>query len=123
MLELHARGEWGAMGPDLITRVLRDQRTADEGETCALEQAAFYSIAPPEMAAYFAPWVPSRDARRWEDLHARSVSVHFWNALTRDVPLACGSLMHRLFEENCVACVPLPCVTDTLGLNAQRVPP
>lgn len=106
MLELHQRGEWGAMGPLLLTRVVqrRAPHAAVDG-TCVLAREVFYPIAPAEMAAHFA----HHDVATWERLHARSVSVHLWNALTKALPLRCGSLVHRLLEENCVACVPLRC--------------
>ena len=109
MLELHARGEWGAMGPLLLTRLLQCRPSPAEG-TCVLERAAWYPISPPEAHAFFGPWDDARDAPTWESLKRKSVAVHLWNALTKATPLACGSLVHRLFEANCVVCTALPCV-------------
>ena len=122
MLELHARGEWGAMGPLLLTRVLLGgggggaTREGDgvhgSGGACILEREAFYPIAPQHASDSFGPWREQRDAPLLARLRERSVAVHYWNALTRETALVCGSLMHRLFEESCVLCAPaLPCVS------------
>jgi hypothetical protein len=110
MPELYARGEWGAMGPLLVSRMVRDRRTKEEGATCLLEQDAFYAIAPPDISAHFEPWEPVRDTPVWERLQARSAAVHYWNALTRHLPIACDSLFKRVLDANCVTCVPVPCV-------------
>jgi hypothetical protein len=105
--ELLAIGVWGAMGPLLLSRVAR---RAPE-QVCALERSAFYPIAPVDAAEAFSPWDEARDAPRMAPLEAgRSFALHFWNALTRDREMACGSLVHRLLERNCIVCVPLPCV-------------
>jgi len=56
------------------------------------------------------PWDERRDGPPWERIRRRSVAVHFWNQLSREAPLACGSLLWRLLDENCVVCEPLPCV-------------
>ena len=128
MLELVARGEWGAMGPLLLTRLLLPAATASTtgapngglnplDEICILERDAFYPIEPTAAAAYFGPWEPLRDAATWARIQHRSAAVHLWNGLTKGVPLACGSLVHRLLEENsgCATasgaadCPSLPC--------------
>ena len=101
MLELHARGEWGAMGPMLLTRIAR-RNLASNGQLCILERAAFYPISPADMSKYLGAWDEARDPYVWERLQARSVAVHYWNALTKHLPLVCGSLMHRLLETNCM---------------------
>lgn len=116
MLELYSRGEWGAMGPLLLTRLLLDQgeRWGANGalggaratRTCILRRETFYPIAPgPDAIAHFGPWDDERDAAVLTRILADGadgapavVAVHFWNALTRAHPLQCGSLMHRLFE-------------------------
>ena len=108
MLELVARGEWGAMGPWLLTRMVA-AAPPSEG-TCIMEQEAFFPISPPDAAAHFRPWHAPRDQPRWARIAASAITVHWWNALTSGLPLACGSLVHRLLEDNCVTCEPLECV-------------
>ena len=109
MPELYARGEWGAMGPLLLTRVLHTaSNTAASNATCVLEEAAFYPISPPHMARHFGPWDEWRDGQLWELLQSRTIAVHYWNALTKSLPLVCDSLIHRLLASNCVVCN-LPC--------------
>ena len=104
--ELFVRGEWGWQGPLLLSRVARRRP-----ETVRiLERDVFYPIAPGEVTAHMAPWDERRDGPAWERIRRRSVAVHFWNQLSRDRPLACGSLLWRLLDENCVVCEPLPCV-------------
>lgn len=128
MLELFAKGEWGAMGPLLLSRLLlkrqppspplratssAEEGTDDEEEeeelasswhptgyahpaTCVLERTALYPLAPGETSTFFGVW----DQAKWDMIHSRACTVHFWNGLTRDVELTCGSLMHRLLEEH-----------------------
>ena len=126
MLALHMRGEWGAMGPLLLSRLLLPPAdgadrlreaaapsSSRDSSACILERAAYSPIPPQNAAAYFGPWDEARDAPMWERIHRRSVAVHLWNGLTREVPLRCGSLVHRLLEENAHErhSAPLPCVT------------
>ena len=102
--DLFVRGEWGWQGPLLLSRVARRRP-----ETVRiLERDVFYPIAPGEIVAHGAV---GRAPRRpgVERIRRRSVAVHFWNQLSRDRPLACGSLLWRLLDENCVVCEPLPC--------------
>ena len=63
-----------------------------------------------DAAAFFGPWHAPRDQPRWSQIAASAITVHWWNALTKDLPLICGSLMHRLLEDNCIICEPLECV-------------
>ena len=151
MIELYARGEWGAMGPLLLTRLMMmppdssrsslasSSATSSSSSTtsstssssasttatttssssstsaCILEREALYPLEPAATPSHFGPWDESRDGPLWGRLHARSVTVHFWNGLTRDTPLHCGSLIHRLLEEHSgctlpgAKCNPLPC--------------
>jgi len=102
MMELHHRGEWGAMGPLLITKVLRDMQDSQNNEVCVMEQDAFYPITPMEIHHAFATWTEEQARPILAALKAASVTVHFWNALTRDTPVLCGSLLHRLLEQNCL---------------------
>ena len=103
--ELFVRGEWGWQGPLLLSRVARRRP-----ETVRiLERDVFYPISPGEVTSHMAPWDERRDGPAWERIRRRSVAVHFWNQLSRDRPLACGSLLWRLLDENCVVCEPLPC--------------
>ena len=107
MLELHALGQWGAMGPVLLSRMVHG---APPGEgTCVLERNVLFPLEPGETASYFGPWDARRDAPVWERLHTRAVAVHLWNALTKATSITCGSLVHRLLEENCVVCKRLGC--------------
>lgn len=113
MLELHARGEWGAMGPLLLTRLARRSLAEDDNDSvCVLERAAFYAISPPQMATYFGAWDAPRDAPLWDRLHARSIAVHYWNALTARVPVTCGGLMHRLLDAGCLRAADGSCVSE-----------
>jgi hypothetical protein len=106
MLELHARGEWGAMGPGLLSALLADPAP----EECIYEREAFYPIRPGDAHRAFGPWRAAEDDATWGRIHARSVAVHYWNALTKAVPVTCGGLMHRLMTANCVLCEPVDCV-------------
>ena len=94
------------MGPLLLTRVARQW----PGQACVLEREAFYPIAPLDAADAFSPWDEARDAPRMAAIQSRAFAMHFWNQLTRHHEMACGSLVHRLLQQNCVVCVPLPCV-------------
>jgi len=105
--QLLAAGVWGAMGPLLLTRITRQ---LGEEHVCVLEQQALYPIAPQEAASALLPWSEERDRRRWQRIQEESFAVHYWNALTKHVPVACGSLLHRLLEANCVVCESLQCV-------------
>ena len=55
-------------------------------------------------------WLVPAQAPLLASLRSRSLGVHYWNQLSRDAPIVCGGLMHRLLEENCVVCTRLPCV-------------
>ncbi len=77
---------------------------------CVLERRAFYPIAPVDAAEAFSRWDEARDAPRMAALEGHSFAMHFWNQLTRHREMACGSFVHSLLEQNCVVCVPLPCV-------------
>lgn len=103
MLQLHAIGAWGAMGPLLLTRTV--SRRTDPRE-CVWEREALYAVPPERAGAHFGPWDDARDGALWEVIAARAVAVHYWNALTRALPLRCGSLVHRLLEANCAVCAP-----------------
>ncbi len=126
MLELYARGEWGAMGPLLLTRLIAAFPTKARGEAqagadarqqarksaapCVVERDVFYPISPAEAVEAFGSWDEGRDLPRWDAVQRRSVAVHYWNALTRDAAIRCGSLVHRLLEQGCVRCdEPLAC--------------
>lgn len=114
--QLFMMGIWGAMGPILLTDLARDMsEMADvnaprEPAVCALEQSVFYPITPPEAPSLFSPWQELRDSTRLRRLERESIAVHYWNQLSAQEVLACGSLMHTLLERHCVVCVPLPCV-------------
>jgi lactosylceramide 4-alpha-galactosyltransferase len=117
MLELYAKGEWGAMGPLLLTRTLRADADANHTATgssravCIMERAAFYALEPAETSRHFGPWVEARDGPALARLQERGAfAVHYWNGLTRDLPLHCSSLIHRLLDGCAPACkTPLPC--------------
>ena len=111
MLALHAKGEWGAMGPLLLSRLLLPSEPSTPSETdrhassladsaCVLDRNAFYPIAPADAAAHFGPWDEARDRPVWQRIQASSVAVHLWHGLTREVEVTCGSLVHRLLESS-----------------------
>ena len=53
--------------------------------------------------------IQGRDAPQWAVIQEHAIAVHYWNRISGGRPLACGSLLHRLLEDNCVVCTPLPC--------------
>ena len=98
------------MGPLLLSRLLlgehggRSDGAAPQhhvrDSTCILERDALYPLAPGEAPTFLSPWHEARDRPVWNRLHEpTTTTVHFWNGLTRDVELMCGSLLHRLLEE------------------------
>jgi hypothetical protein len=112
--QLLAKGEWGAMGPWLLTRAAR----AAPAAVRVLRREAFYAVAPGAVAEHMGAWREERDAPVWATIARDAVAVHYWNQLSSRVDLACGSLLHRLLEANCVVCTPLPC---TSGPRARSV--
>ena len=99
------------MGPLLLTRHTRHHlATAASSRTCVYERLAFYPIEPADVRRRFGPWDEARDASLWRTIEERSVAVHYWNALSKNLPLVCDSFVHRLLEGNCVVCADLPCV-------------
>ncbi|KAL1507893.1 hypothetical protein AB1Y20_007499 [Prymnesium parvum] len=124
MPELYAMGYWGAMGPLLLSRSMRrllEKENNEDGHgtsnlmvhrTCVYEREVFYPIRPSDIHSHFGPWNAVRDEPVSRTIAERSVAVHYWNALTKDIPITCGSLLHRLLDQNCYACSALPCVTE-----------
>ena len=100
------------MGPLLLSRSVRRYLAAQPStrRVCIFEQDAFYAIEPADVSRRFGAWDDVRDALLWRTIEERAVAVHYWNALSRDLPLVCGSLVHRLLERNCIVCTELPCV-------------
>jgi len=103
--ELLMVGEWGAMGPWLLTRVAR----AHPEDVRVLRREALYPIAPGHIVPHMGAWDEARDAPMLATIQQESVAVHYWNQMSRHARLVCGSLLHRLLEENCVVCTALPC--------------
>jgi len=105
--ELLALGVWGAMGPSLLTRAALERPES----LCVVERERLYPISPLEAASAFGAWHEARDRSRWDTIASRSLTVHYWNQLTKHLSIACGSLMHRLLDQHCVVCTPLLCTT------------
>ena len=69
-----------------------------------MERRVLYALQPQDAPGAFGAWAQRRDAPALAEIERASLAVHWWNMLTKNVPLVCGSLMHTLMSRNCLRC-------------------
>jgi len=108
---------WDQNGPVLLTGIWRrfysdlhitpssgTTQDSDPRELMVLSRPTFYPINWRNVTDFFQPSRANIVTRNLNLIRENSLTVHFWNKMTRSVPVSEGSLMQRLFAEFCLLC-------------------
>lgn len=100
--------KWGHNGPYLVTRVVNRVANRTGYEFKIMPPFAFYPVDWSHIYSYFIS--PSdRGHAKWRSakimhLEREGYAIHLWNKQSRGLNVEEGSIMHHIFNNNCIFC-------------------
>ena len=95
--------DWGANGPRALSDVYYHSHTHDPNITL-LPPSGFFPIDGWKIRDLFNRHTPSEIMETITPLYHDSYVLHYWNSLTKELPVAHGSTFERILNDQCILC-------------------